>query len=223
MLENILKELKTKASEDRKRGNKFFGIDIENSLGVPVPDIRSLAKKIGKNHLLALDLWKTGIHEARILATMVDEPDKVTEKQIESWVKDLNSWDICDHFCGNMVDKTKFAWKKPFEWSKRKEEYVKRAAFSLIAYLAVHQKKVPDKEFFKFFPLIKKESTDERNFVKKAVNWALREIGKRSLYLNKETIELAEEIGEKDSKSARWIASNALRELKSEQVRRRLK
>ena len=171
---------------------------------------------------LAHDLWKTKIHEARILAGMIDEPEKVTEKQMEQWVKEFNSWDLCDQLCGNLFDKTRFAYKKIFEWSKREEEFVKRAGFVLIATLSVHDKRAKDKKFEQFFPIIKKHSIDERNFVKKAVNWALRQIGKRNISLNKKAIKVAREIQRIDSKSAQWIASDALRELKSEKVQKRL-
>jgi 3-methyladenine DNA glycosylase AlkD len=175
--------------------------------------IRALAKEIGRSHELAQQLWDSGIHEARILAGMVDDYRHVSEEQMERWVKDFNSWDLCDQVCSNLFDKTPFAYDKAKSWTVRNEEFVKRAGFALMACLAVHDKKASDQQFLLFFPLIKKESVDERNFVKKAVNWALRQIGKRNLALNQAAIELAHEIKTIDSKSARWIANDALREL----------
>ena len=201
---------------------KRFGINTDNALGVSLPIVRDIAKKIGKNHKLAQQLWNSGIHEARILAGIIDEPDKVTGKQMENWVKDFNSWDVCDQVCGNLFDKTKFAYKKAFEWSERKQEFVKRTGFVLMATLSVHDKESLDKKFEQFFPIIKKHSTDERNFVKKAVNWALRQIGKRNLKLNKKAIKIAKEIQKIDNKAARWIANDAIRELTSKEVQRRL-
>ncbi len=221
-VEEVVKKLEKMGSQKWIDSDRRFGIHAKKSFGVSKPEIRKLGKKIGKNHKLSLGFWDTDIHEVRVLATLVGDPEKVTEDQMEDWVGDFDSWGICDACCGSLFDKTKFAWKKPFEWSKRDEEYVKRAAFSLIAYLAVHDKKAEDKKFLEFFPLIKEASTDERNFVKKAVNWALREIGKRSKYLNKEAIKLGDTLKKMDSKSARWIASDALRELRSQAVQKRL-
>jgi 3-methyladenine DNA glycosylase AlkD len=181
-----------------------------------------MAKKIGKNHKLALQLWKSEIHEARILAGLIDEIDKVTEKQMDSWIKDFDSWDVCDLICANVFDKTPFAFKKAIEWTKRNNEFEKRAGFALMACLAWHDKEADDSKFIKFFPTIKRESIDERNYVKKANNWALRQIGKRNINLNKEAIKLALTIQKIESRPARWIANDALRELKSEAVQKRL-
>lgn len=204
-------------------GMARFGINPKNTLGISVPDIRTMAKQIGKDHFLAQKLWSSGIHEARILATIIDDPKLITEEQMESWVKEIDSWDICDQCCGNLFDKTKFAYQKAIEWSNNDKEFIKRAGFSLMAYLVVHDKKAPDKEFAKFLSAIKAAATDERNFVKKAVNWALRQIGKRSLELNREAIKTAKEIQKMDPKSAKWIASDALRELTGKTVQERLK
>jgi len=148
-----------------------------------------------------------------LLAGFIADPEKLTENQMEKWVKDIDSWDICDQVCSSLFDKTTFAKKKVFEWAKRKEEFVKRSGFALMAVFSVHDKKASNDFFEKFFPIIKRESMDERNFVRKAVNWALRQIGKRNLVLNKKAIEVAVDISKIDSKSARWIASNALSEL----------
>ena len=211
--QEIIAKLKKNSNPRDREGMARFGINPKYALGVRVPVLRSLAKKVGKNHKLAQDLWKAKIHEARILASMIEEPEKVTPKQIEQWVKEFNSWDLCDQCCMNLFDKLPVAWKKAIEWSKRKEEFVRRAGFALMACLSVHDKKAKDKEFIKFFPLIKKYATDERNFVKKAVNWALRQIGKRNRNLNKSAIKIAREIAKIDSKCAKWIAKDAIREL----------
>lgn len=219
----IIKELKLKANPKNIEGMVRFGISKKGTLGVNIPVLRKMAKDIGKNHKLAKELWESGIHEAKLLAGFIGEPDLMTEKEIESWVSDFDSWDICDQVCSNLFDKTKFAYKKIFDWQKRKEEFVKRAGFVLIACLSVHDKGAKDKQFLKFFPLIRKEATDERNFVKKAINWALRQIGKRNRGLNKKAIKLALDIQKMDSKSAKWIASNALTELQSIAVQKRLR
>lgn len=200
-----------------------FGIKADKAFGVSVPALRKLAKSIGKDHALAQALWESGLHEARELATMIADPELVTEELMERWVMDIDSWDVCDHCCGNLWDKTPFAYRKAREWSRRPEEFVKRAAFSLMAALAVHDKTASDDAFIKFFAIIKRESIDERNFVKKAVNWALRQIGKRNRKLNRQAIETAREIQKLDSKSARWIAADALRELTNDKVQSRMR
>ena len=219
----VLKRLRVMSDPKWVETSRHFGIQGKNVYGISVPKLRAFAREIGKNHRLALDLWKTGVHEARILATMIDSPQYVTEEQMEAWVKDFDSWDICDQACGGLFDKMPFAYKKAAEWMKREREYEKRAGFSLIAYLAVHNKNADDTKFLKFLPMIKIESVDDRNFVKKAVNWALREIGKRNKNLNREAIKTAKEIRLIDSKSAKWIAADALRELQGEAVQKRLK
>jgi len=219
----IVKTLKTMANPENVAGMARFGISSDNTLGISVYVLRDLAKKIGRDHSLALELWKTKIHEARLLAVFVDEPEKVTGKQMESWAKDFDSWDVCDQACTDLFDQTPLAWKKAVEWSKRKEEFVKRGAFALMAGLASHDKNASDKEFEKVLPIIERESWDERNFVRKAVNWALRNIGKRNKALNKKTVETAKKILKQESKPARWIASGALRELESAAVQKRLK
>ncbi len=220
--EEILKQLKSLSNPDVVAGMARFGINPKNTYGVSIPVLRKMAKQIGKNHLLAQQFWtSSGIHEARILAGMIDVPEKVTETQLERWVKDFDSWDVCDQCCSNLFDKTKFAHKKAIEWSKRREEFVKRAGFVLMATLAVHDKEADNQKFMRFLPIIKREATDERNFVKKAVNWALRQIGKRNSALNKIAIQKAKEIQKIDSKSARWIASDALRELTGEAIQKK--
>ena len=221
--EEIIKLLKSKANKKNVEGMARFGINTKNTLGIPVYVLRDLAKKIGKNHDLAKKLWDSKIHEARLLACFIGEKAKLTEKEMEKWVLGFDSWDICDQMCSNLFNRTDMAWQKAVEWTKRKEEFVKRAGFVLIATLSVHDKVAKDKDFEKFFGLIKKHSADERNFVKKAVNWALRQIGKRNLALNKKAIKIAEEIKDMDSESAKWIANDTLRELTSEKVQKRLK
>ena len=223
LCENILKKIKSFHNEKNLAGMKRFGINVEKAYGAPIPALRKVAKETGKNHALAKLLWDSQIHEARIIAGMIEEPSLVTEKQMEDWVSCFDSWDVCDQICSNLFDKTEFAWKKASEWSIRKEEFVKRAGFVLMACLSVHDKKADDEKFVSFLPLIKRESVDERNFVKKAVNWALRQIGKRNKKLNKKAIATAREIRKLQSKSARWIASNVLAELESEAVRKRLR
>ncbi|MCX6769482.1 MAG: DNA alkylation repair protein [Candidatus Micrarchaeota archaeon] len=204
-------------------GMAKFGINTKNAVGVPVPVLRKLARKIGLHHGLAFDLWRTRIHEARLLAAFIADYKRVTEKQMEDWAYDFDSWDICDAVGGSLFDRTDFAHKKAVEWSSRKEEFVKRAGFAMMATLAVHDKRAGKAAFEKFFPCIIRGSTDERNFVKKAVNWALRQIGKRSMALNREAIDVARTISKIDSPSAKWVASNALHELESEAVQKRLK
>lgn len=219
----IINELKKNGSEYNRNGMKRFGINVDKAFGVNVPVMRSLAKTIGKDHALAQKLWESGYHEARHIASMIDDPKLVTKAQMNKWVKDFNSWDICDGTCSNLFRKTPYAIEKIFEWCERKEEFVRRSGFSLMCYVAVHHKTRDDEEFLEFFPLIKKYSSDDRNFVKKAVNWALRQIGKRSIYLNQESIKLAREIQLLEFKSAKWIAADALRELTNPLTRSRLK
>jgi len=220
----VVKKLESLKNPKNVEGMARFGIRPKTKvLGIPIPETRKLAKIIGKNHDLALKLFDSGIHEARILAGYISEPEKFTKQQLEDWVKTFDSWDVVDQVCSAVLDKTKFVPKVIFEFAKREEEFVKRTAFTLIACLTVHDKKMYDKEFIKFFPLIKKASTDERNFVRKAVNWALRQIGKRNKKLNRQAIGLAKEIQKINSKSARWIANDAIRELTDKKVQARLK
>jgi 3-methyladenine DNA glycosylase AlkD len=214
----ILRALKSLANPANVAGMARYGISSKGTLGVSVPVLRKLAKELGVNHQLAGELWESEIHEARILAGLIDDPTLVTEKQMERWSRDIDSWDVCDLVCGNLFDRTPFAVQKAIEWARRGEPFVKRAGFVLMAALSAHDKEAKDKPFLKFLPIIRREATDDRNFVKKAVNWALRQIGKRNKALNRAAIRTAREIREIDSKSARWIASDALRELKSEKI-----
>jgi 3-methyladenine DNA glycosylase AlkD len=222
-VEEVLEKLKSNSRPDQLEGMARYGMAVERRLGVSIPDIRKIAKELGKDNKLALELWKTGIAEARIIAAMIDDPEKLTEGQMEDWVKDIDSWDVCDQVCMNLFEKTPLAWQKIIDWSEREEEFVKRTAFALIACLAWHDKKAEDERFIELFPVIMRGAVDERNFVKKAVNWALRNIGKRNLNLNKAAMNAAKEIHRLDSKAARWIAFDTLRELESEAVQMRLK
>ncbi len=203
-------------------GMEGYGISTDTALGIRVPQLRKLAKEIGRDHDLAVQLWDKGVHEARLLATMVGDPKRVTEDLMEAWVLDIDSWDVCDLCMGNLFDRTPYARDKASKWSEREEEYVKRAGFVLMATLVVHDKKAGDQVFIGFLPMIEREAWDERNFVKKAVNWALRQIGKRNLALNARAIEAGERIHAQGTRPARWIASDALRELRSDKVRQRL-
>lgn len=220
--EEILERLRSLSDPEAVRGMARFGISPENTYGVPVPELRRMSREAGKDHILAQGLWASGIHEARIIAGMVDRPEMVTEEQMEAWARDFDSWDVCDQCCMNLFDKTRFAYKKAEEWSKREEEFVKRAGFALMACLAVHDKKAEDKAFEVFLLLIKREASDDRNYVRKAVNWALRQIGKRNMRLNRLALETAKEIRGMDSKAAGWVAGDAIRELESAAVRKRL-
>jgi len=222
-VEGVLRELKAMGDPEAVEGMARFGISSANTLGVSLPALREMAKKIGKDHSLALGLWATKVHEARILAALVDDPKLVTEGQMDRWVEDFDSWDVCDGCCGNLFDRTPYAFAKALEWAGREEEFVKRAGFAMMAELAVHDKKAPDEAFVAFFQSIEDGSTDGRNFVKKAVNWALRQIGKRNLRLNGEALEVAARIAKNGTPSGRWVASDAARELKSEAVKKKLR
>lgn len=219
---NIIKKLKSLSNSEAIIGMARYGITPENTYGVSIPNLRKTAKEIGISHKLTQQLWGANIRETKILASMIEDPEIVTEEQIEGWVKEFDYWEICDQCCMNLFEKTEFAYKKAVEWSSREEEFVKRAGFVLMARLAVSDKETDDSKFEKFFSIIKREATDHRNYVKKAVNWALRQMGKRNLNLNSKAINAAKEIQEMDSKSAKWISSDALRELTSEAVQKRL-
>lgn len=209
-----LSRLKEMGNSENVRAMERFGISPTKPLGIPVIALRTIAREIGKDHLLPIELWGSGFHEARILASMVDVPSEVTPAQMDSWAYSFDSWDLCDHCCGNLFDKTPYAIEKAAEWSVFDEEFVKRAGYVLMAELAVHDKQRSDQDFVNFLPFIEKGATDERNYVKKAVNWSLRQIGKRNVRLNRLAIETAERIEKLDLKCSRWIARDALRELK---------
>ncbi len=202
-------------------GMERFGINTKRALGISVDDLRKLVGAIGKDHDLAQRLWKSGIHEARMLAAFVDEPERITGRQLERWVNDFDSWDICDQVSG-LFERTPLGREKIPAWARNGREFVKRTAFAMIAGLAVHDKIAHDRQFERYLQIIKRAATDERNFVKKAVNWALRGIGKRNQALNQRAIAVAREIKAIDSRAARWIAADALRELTSSAVQKRL-
>ncbi|TAH25498.1 MAG: DNA alkylation repair protein [Cytophagales bacterium] len=218
MTETILAELQSYSKPSIIEGMKRFGINTEYSIGVSIPNIRAIAKRYKNNHSIALNLWATQIHEARILATMIDDPKQVSPQQMEEWVLDFNSWDICDQCCGNLFDKTPIAFQVAMAWASRKEEYVKRAGFVMMATLAVHHKKAVDTDFYPFFNLIITASDDERNFVKKALNWALRQIGKRNSNLHQKALECCDTLLSFPHKSALWIAKDAQRELNNQKI-----
>ncbi len=221
--EEIIAHLHSLANPENVAGMARYGISTQNTLGISIYTLRPLAKEIGCDHHLALRLWESGIHEARILAAYIDDPALVSEEQMERWVVDFDSWDVCDQVCSSLFDRSPFAYQKALEWSEREEEFVKRAGFVLMAALSVHDKEAPDERFEQFFPVIVREASDGRNYVKKAVNWALRQIGKRSRYLNELAVQTARQVQQIDSPAARWIASDALRELTGEKVQKRLK
>lgn len=218
----IVKHMRSLINPENRAGMARFGINADKAFGISMVEIRKMAKETGKDHELAQGLWDTGIHEALILACLVDDHKQVTEAQMDSWVAGFDSWDVCDQCCMNLFDRTPYANKKCFEWANDEREFVKRAGYVVMASLAVHDKKAPDEAFERFFPALMAGAVDKRNFVKKAVNWALRQIGKRNMALNKKALGLAREMQKLDSKSARWIAADAIRELESQAVQERL-
>ncbi|MDD3079034.1 MAG: DNA alkylation repair protein [Paludibacter sp.] len=220
-VEIILEELKSMSNDAFKEKLKHFGIENEQALGIRIPELRALAKTIGKNTDLAQELWKINIHEAKLLAAFIVNPKELTEADIDQWVQDFNSWDICDQTC-NAISATPLAEKLIFKYVASEEEFVRRTAFVLMCTQAVHNRELPDNEFYKYFALIEQYAWDNRNFVRKAVNWALRQIGKRNLHLHEKSIETAERIKLQDSGSAKWIAADALRELNDPKIIRRM-
>ena len=211
----LLARLQAHANPANVAGMARFGINPEGTLGVSVTVLRGIAREAGRSHELARDLWASGVHEARILATLVEEPERVTPRQMDAWARRFDSWDVCDQACMNLFRYTPFAFEKAAEWARAKPEFVRRAGFALMAALAAKAKGAPDAQFEAFFPLIAEAAGDERNFVRKAVNWALRGIGKRNAALRERAIAVAEEIRLQDSRTARWIAGDALRELRA--------
>jgi 3-methyladenine DNA glycosylase AlkD len=221
-VDEALAALHALAKPDQLAGMARYGMAVNNRLGIKIPELRRLARQTGRDHALALALWDTAIAEARILASMVDEPDAVTAEQMDAWVQDLDSWDVCDQVCMNLFDKTPLAWERVHEWAERDEEYVKRAAYALIACLAWHDNTAEDARFLALMPLIVQGATDDRNYVKKAVSWALRHIGKRNAVLHDAVLATAADLRTMDSKSARWIGKDAVRDLNSEATQTRL-
>jgi 3-methyladenine DNA glycosylase AlkD len=218
-----VEELRRHGKKRNVEGMARFGIRAKRVLGVSKPQLDGIVRRVGKNHELGLRLWATEIHDARLLGMLISDPEKVTSQQMELWVRDFDNWDLCDGTCCHLFGFTRLAWKKAFTWTTRKAEFQKRAGFALAAYLAVHDKNAPDQRFRSFLDAIEREAWDQRNFVRKAVNWALRNIGKRNKSLNKQAIDCAERIRRQDHRAARWIANDALRELRSDAVQNRLR
>lgn len=218
-----LKELRALGERRNVEGMARFGIRAKIVYGVAKPKMDELARRIGKDHQLALDLWASGVHDARILAGMIDPPREVSSAQMESWVRDFDNWDVCDGTCCHLFVFAASVWKKAIAWSRRDPEFIKRAGFALMAYLAYRDKQATDAQFRRLLPLIEREAYDDRNFVRKAVNWALRNIGKRNLRLNRAASRAARRIRRQGSPSARWIAADALRELQGAAVQARLR
>ena len=221
-VEDVLRRMRAMARPGGREGMARFGINPNRALGVRIPDLRRLARVVGRDHRLARALWATGVHEARILASMVDEVDRVTEGQMERCARAFDSWDLCDQVCGNLFDRTPFAVEKAHAWADREQEFVKRAGFALMAWRAVHDRGAPDREFLDYLPVIERQADDARNYVKKAVSWALRQIGKRNRRLHRAAIRCAERISLRESRPARWVAADAARELRSRAVLERL-
>jgi 3-methyladenine DNA glycosylase AlkD len=217
-----VRELKRHGKKRNVEGMARYGIRAKKVFGVSKPNQDAIARKIGKNHMLGEQLWRTGIHDARILGMLISEAEKVTSPQMERWVKEFDNWDVCDGTCCHLFVDADGAWGKAFAWSKREREFEKRAGFALAAFLVVHDKDAGNGKFQEFLKAIEREAWDERNFVRKAVNWALRNIGKRNVALNRAAIRCAERIRSQEHSAAKWIAADALRELKSEAVQGRL-
>ena len=217
----VLAELRKHGEQRNVEGMARFGIRAEQIYGVSKPKMDAIAKAIGKNHDLGLRLWETGIHDAKLLGMLICDPQRVTSSQMERWVREFDNWDVCDGTCCHLFVDASPAWEKAFAWSSRKKEFEKRAGFAMAAYLAIHDKTTKDDAYRKFLKVIEREAWDERNFVRKAVNWALRNIGKRNRRLNREAIVAAERIRRQGTRAGRWIAADALRELRSEAVQTR--
>lgn len=221
-IDEVLTRLNELGDPEQLAGMARYGMSTDRRLGIKIPELRRLAKETGRDHELARALWETGIAEARILASMVDEAEAVSAAQMDAWVQDFDSWDVCDQVCMNLFDKSPHAWEKVEEWAEREPEFEKRAAYALIACLAWHDKQAADARFVALLPLIVQGAADERNYVKKAVSWALRHIGKRNAALHEAALETAAELREMDSKPARWIGNDAVRDLNSETTLKRV-
>lgn len=218
----ITGRLKERQSEANVLGMERFGIVTRNAYGVPIPILRALAREYRMDHELAQALWRSGVHESHLLAALIDDPNKVDREQMEEWVSEFYSWDVCDGVVSNLFDRTTQAWSVIPDWCRRAAEYERRAGFVMIAALATHDKRASDERFLEVLPLTVEGADDERKMVMKAVNWAVRGVGKRNAALNEAALETAERIKSLGTRPARWIAADAIRELKSEAVRRRL-
>jgi 3-methyladenine DNA glycosylase AlkD len=217
-----LEWLERRGTKGNRDGLARYGIVAQNVFGVSVGTIRQLGKRLGRDHELALALWESGCYEARMVTAFVDEPERVSAAQMDRWARDFDNWAICDALCFHLFDRTPHAWRKVEQWSTRREEFVKRAAFALLASIALHDKSTPDKPFLKSLKLIERATTDDRNFVKKGVNWALRAIGGRNRALNAAAIKTAQRLADSADRTARWVGKDALRGLKSPAVQRRI-
>ena len=221
-VEDVIASLKRLASKRYRDGMSRYGLPSDNAFGVPVGSIQKLAKRLGRNHDLAVALWDTGWYEARMLAAFLDEAERVTPGQMDRWCRDFDNWGICDTVCFHLFDRTPHAFRKVAQWAGRRDEFVKRGAFALLACLALHDKLTGDEPFVRCLPLIEHAATDERNFVKKGVSWALRGIGRRTSDLNTAAVALAKRLSESSNAASRWVGKDALRELTSPAVRRQL-
>jgi len=219
----LLDELPTHSDPIYLQKLQRLGVRGKKMLGIPMPMLRKIAREHTKDHQLAAQLWKSGLHEARILATMLDSKEAVTEIQMEKWVQDFDSWDLCDQACSNLFCRIPFAYDKALLWSERYEEFVKRAGFVMMAELSIHDKTAEDAQLAAFFPIIEREAYDQRNFVKKAISWALRQIGKRNATLHAMALPIAERLAVHEVPSARWVGKDALKELQKDKVIQRLK
>lgn len=216
--QDILKWLEESRNSKNVEGMSRFGINTDKAFGVPMPALRTKAREYKKNHTLAAELWSTGIHECRLMAPLIADPQLTTPLLIQTWVEEFDSWDVCDQCCINLIRHMPFAHSKIWEYAPDEREFVRRTAFVLIATLAVHDKKADDNDFLRYLGLITEYSGDNRNFVKKAVNWALRQIGKRNFALNEAAAKTAGELASSDLSSARWIGKDAFRELTSQKT-----
>jgi 3-methyladenine DNA glycosylase AlkD len=210
---SVVAELRALGSEAGRAGMARFGINADRALGVSMAAMQPLEKRLRRNHALAGDLWATGIHEARILAALIDDPKAVTPAQMDAWAAESDSWDLCDQACMKLFAQTPYVADKVRQWAEDDREFVRRAAFALVAGYAVAAKKAPDEELLAFLPIIERHASDGRNFVRKAVNWALRQIGKRSMALHGPALALAERLAESPDRTARWIGRDAVKEL----------
>ncbi len=221
--DRVIAELRRHSNPENVAGMARYGISTRDTLGVPIPVLRALARDLRPDHPLALGLWRSGIHEARILATMIDDPLRVTAVQMESWLADLDSWDVCDQLCANLLEDVPLARRRMAVWARRKPEFIRRAGFVLMARIAVSDKRAADEIFLDLLAFIQRHGADGRNMVRKAVNWAIRQIGKRNTRLNRAALATAEVFAAHPDPSVRWIGTDALRELRSDAVRSRLK
>jgi 3-methyladenine DNA glycosylase AlkD len=221
VVEEIIREMRSMAIPEALEGMRRFAINVSDRIGLSVPQLRIIARRCGRNQELAEKLWDTGILDARILASLVGDPDAIRSSTLDRWTRDFNCWTVCDACCCNLFDRTPYAWTKIRKWAPDKREFVRRAAFATVAGLAVHDKAAPDRAFVDALRLVEEYSFDDRNFVRKAVNWALRNIGKRNERLLPHAIRSAERIRAQGSKPARWIAADALREWRIREERAR--